>query len=494
MPIAVASQCALFHELPDTLQQRRSGSADVSASAFQRLCALQSYNTNQRQSAFAKLGAASSCCTSPRNWSLLPELTTVSAVPKMLPNAQQCSSSDQLCSQPRPNPAALKHVETSVRFPIISMSGDSVQAYSSQKKSRVPGRTLPLTTLWSELLLDEERSLKSRKMQTTSRKQTSANIPSPLDADAQYCRSDKLRSRAAVATTNVPSADGSKASPLQRRLRGTLSCGTLDTGFAKMDCSVQTNDLLLRCCVCDDQCEEKNGVACCKEAANGHFFCNQCFSDAVKVQVSGEDKCKFIENNCEVLCAFCEPGVRRVFDMRECMCNLSPNVYHIFLLASAEPHVIKAQNELQSQFTAKEFELREQKKQSDEAIFDDHMHHIAENLVLPRCPICSDPVVDFSNCTHLTVRFLYFKLLLVAACVVPHPSMILLAHTPSSTVRQPCRQVSVEADIRLRATRRLRRAFVCMVHAAISRRQRVHRPHKSVPVESISRKLLSGGV
>ena len=174
-----------------------------------------------------------------------------------------------------------------------------------------------------------------------------------------------------------------------------------------VDCCVQTTDPTLKGCVCHDRYPEQTGVVCCRETS-GHFYCDECFSNSVNVQVTGEDKLKFLETGCEVACAFCGPeGTRSVFEMRQCMPHLRPDVYAAFLLASAEPHVIQAQKQLQSQLAAKQAEFHEQmKKQSDDAMLNIHLHHIAENLVLPRCPRCRDPVIDFSNCTHLTVRLL----------------------------------------------------------------------------------------
>ena len=103
----------------------------------------------------------------------------------------------------------------------------------------------------------------------------------------------------------------------------------------------------LQCCVCMDDFAASDGCAC-SGAAPGHFYCNECFSDMVASQVTGEGKPVFLAAGCEVTCSVCQPdGVRSVFDMRLCAPHLTPAAYSAYLKTMAEPEVVREQREWQ---------------------------------------------------------------------------------------------------------------------------------------------------
>jgi hypothetical protein len=60
----------------------------------------------------------------------------------------------------------------------------------------------------------------------------------------------------------------------------------------------------LQCCVCTDDVAASDGCACSSEAA-GQFYCNECLSNKVMSQVTGEGKPVFLANGCVITCAVC---------------------------------------------------------------------------------------------------------------------------------------------------------------------------------------------
>ena len=167
-----------------------------------------------------------------------------------------------------------------------------------------------------------------------------------------------------------------------------------------------------QCCVCMQDAAASEGCTC-SGVAPGHFYCNECYGDMVTSQVTGEGKPVFLAAGCEVTCCFCQPdGVRSVFDMRLCAPHLTPAAYSTYLKTMAEPEVVREQRELQQRMQQQEAEYRARlqnvERTAAAAALDPHLQHIAEQLILPRCPTqsCRRFIPDFESCAGLQVRSL----------------------------------------------------------------------------------------
>ena len=165
----------------------------------------------------------------------------------------------------------------------------------------------------------------------------------------------------------------------------------------------------LQCCVCTDDVAASDGCACSGEAP-GHFYCNECLSNMVISQVTGEGKPVFLANGCVITCAICQAdGLRSVFDVRLCAPHLTPKAYSAHLKTMAEPEVVREQlqwlQRLQQQEA--EYTARLQNAQHDAAALalDPYVKHIADQLILPRCPspTCRRFIPDFEACAALQV-------------------------------------------------------------------------------------------
>jgi serine/threonine protein kinase len=171
----------------------------------------------------------------------------------------------------------------------------------------------------------------------------------------------------------------------------------------------------LQCCVCAEDVAASDGCTCSGQAP-GHFYCNQCFNSMVLSQVTGEGKPVFLATGCEVTCAFClGAGIHSVFDMRLCAAHLTPAAYSTYHKTMAEPEVLREQLEWQqrmqkqqAEFTAR---LQHVQRAAATAAQDPHLKHIAEQLILPRCPTqsCRRHIAAFDACAGLQVA-------LFAAC------------------------------------------------------------------------------
>ena len=185
----------------------------------------------------------------------------------------------------------------------------------------------------------------------------------------------------------------------------------------------------LQCCVCMETFSASQGCTC-SGGAPGHFYCNECFSDMVASQVTGEGKPVFLAAGCEVTCSFCQPsGLRSVFDMRLCAPYLTPAAYSTHLKTMAEPEVVREQHQWQQRMQQQEadFTARLQNAQhaAAAAALDPHVKHIADQLILPRCPTqsCGRFIPDFEACAGLQVC----ALARLAACwLVRMPISLLL--------------------------------------------------------------------
>jgi len=188
----------------------------------------------------------------------------------------------------------------------------------------------------------------------------------------------------------------------------------------------------LQCCVCMEDVAASDGCTC-SGAAPGHFFCNECFCDMVASQVTGEGKPVFLAAGCEVTCSVCQQdGVRCVFDMRLCAPHLTPAAYSAYLKTMAEPEVVREQREWQQRMEQQQADhtarLQNVERAVTAAALDPHLQHIAEQLILPRCPAqsCRRFIPDFEACAGLQVR------LIAPGCVPTH------MHATAPSPPQPC--------------------------------------------------------
>ena len=166
----------------------------------------------------------------------------------------------------------------------------------------------------------------------------------------------------------------------------------------------------LQCCVCKEDSSGSDGCLCCGDAP-GHFFCNECFSNMVISQVTGEGKPVFLSNGCHVSCPICQAsGLRSVFDMQLYSPQLTRGAYSAYLSAIAEPEVLREQREWQQRLERQEANYNARlnivKCTAGDAMNDPHVKHIAEQLILPRCPTCKNFISDFEACAALQVSFL----------------------------------------------------------------------------------------
>ncbi len=194
---------------------------------------------------------------------------------------------------------------------------------------------------------------------------------------------------------------------------------------------------LLQCCVCMEDVAASDGLTC-SGAAPGHFYCNECFSDMVSSQVTGEGKPVFLAAGCEVTCSVCLlDGVRSVFDMRLCAPRLTPHVFSAYLKTMAEPEVVREQRqwqqrmaEQQADFAARLQNMTVQELQSVQSVsqLDRHLQHIADQLILPRCPVqsCLRFIPDVEASTALQVP------IVAPTCVPSH------VHAAAPSPPQPC--------------------------------------------------------
>jgi hypothetical protein len=191
------------------------------------------------------------------------------------------------------------------------------------------------------------------------------------------------------------------------------------------------NRKFFTCCVCLEDFVASKGLTC-SGGAPGHFYCNECFSDMITSQVTGEGKPVFLATGCEVVCSFCQPEeLRSVFDMRLCAPHITPTAYSTWLKTMAEPEVLREQHEWQQRIQQQEADymarLRNVERAAAAAAMDPHLQHIAEQLILPCCPTqsCRRFIPDFDECAALQVP-------LNAFCYVP-----MHVHANASYFSQP---------------------------------------------------------
>ena len=196
--------------------------------------------------------------------------------------------------------------------------------------------------------------------------------------------------------------------------RAELDRICLEQQFQGMQLAGAT-ELQLPCCVCMDDFVASDGCACSVRAP-GHFYCNECFSNMVISQVTGENKPVFLKKGCEITCAVCQSdGLRSIFDMRFCGSHLTLVSYTSYHKTMAEPEILCEQNKWQQRIQQLEadFKVRLENTQRSAvaAWLDPHLKHIADELILPRCPIraCRLQIADFDACAALQVSLLVYS-------------------------------------------------------------------------------------
>ena len=254
--------------------------------------------------------------------------------------------------------------------------------------------------------------------------------------------------------------------------RAALDRMRLDQQFQDMQRARATAPQL-QCCVCTEDVAATDGCTCSGQAP-GHFYCNECFSNMVVSQVTGEGKPVFLATGCEVACAFClGAGIHSVFDMRLCAPHLTPAAYSTYHKTMAEPEVLREQLEWQQRMQKQEAEftarLQHVQRAAAAAALDPHLKHIAEELILPRCPTqsCRRHIAAFDACAGLQVA-------LFAACrcvFVVMPPLLLM---PRVAVWPPRWKT-------LRARAGLRCSPLRLVLPRVPRRRRLSRSRSLLP-------------
>jgi len=198
--------------------------------------------------------------------------------------------------------------------------------------------------------------------------------------------------------------------------RAALDLMRLDKQFQDMQQQrARTAAPQLQCCVCQEDVAANEGWVCSGEAP-GHLYCNECLSNMVVSQVTGEGKPVFLAAGCEVTCAFCQAGgAQSVFDMQFTIPHLTTVAFHAYSKTMAEPEVMREQLQWQQRMQKQEAEfaarLENAQRASVSAVgttLDPHMKHISDELILPRCPkqSCRRFIPDFEGCAALQVLLL----------------------------------------------------------------------------------------
>ncbi len=269
-------------------------------------------------------------------------------------------------------------------------------------------------------------------------KQLKAVVRGCVDYDPEERPADMatvVRELRALLERHCPASAGEASDAMMAELaaaRAQLDLMRLDQQFQDMQ-RARAAAPQLQCCVCMDDVAASDGCAC-SGAAPGHFFCNDCFSDMVASQVTGEGKPLFLAAGCEVTCSVCQvDGVRSVFDMRLCAPHLTPAAYSAYLKTMAEPEVVREQREWQQRMQQQQADYTARLRHVEDiaaaaALVEPHTQHIAEQLILPRCPTqsCRRFIPDFEACAGLQVR------LIAPGCLPTH------AHATAISAHQPC--------------------------------------------------------
>lgn len=115
---------------------------------------------------------------------------------------------------------------------------------------------------------------------------------------------------------------------------------------------------------------------------------------------------RFQEQGCRVHCAVCamqDMPQDFSFDMQSHAVHLTSEVYGQYVACTREVDIVHAQKDLTQRLHAIQAELKALKnpKEQAEQRVKDIVLEISETLVLPSCPSCKAPIVDFDGCCGL---------------------------------------------------------------------------------------------
>jgi len=248
------------------------------------------------------------------------------------------------------------------------------------------GTRVAVGQAWNDL---HRISLKFSAFATLSAIETNSAAPPQLHQDSSFMSSHQL-------SKSPPST---AAPPCNLKLNTHADVAGVSNASVR-----QQSQGMQQCCVCK---EDSSGCLCCGDAP-GHFFCNECLSNMVMSQVTGEGKPVFLSKGCHILCTICQTsGLCSVLDMQFSCPHLTRGAYSAYLSAIAETEVLREQREWQQRLERQEanFKARLNIVQctAGGAMNDPHVQHIAEQLILPRCPTCKSFISDFEACAALQV-------------------------------------------------------------------------------------------
>ena len=183
----------------------------------------------------------------------------------------------------------------------------------------------------------------------------------------------------------------------------------------------------LKCCGCMEHFPASGGCECSRMS---HFWCNECFSDMVMSQVTGEGKPVFLANGCVITCAVCQAAsLHTVFEVRLCAPHLSPTAYSAYLKTMAEPEVVREQllwqQRMQQQLLQTHVTEALSVQNADDQVVQNHLAHIADQLILPRCVFVHvsllgvhHPCMCVCVCAREPSVWCVFVVYTILACVV----------------------------------------------------------------------------
>lgn len=156
-----------------------------------------------------------------------------------------------------------------------------------------------------------------------------------------------------------------------------------------------------QCNACfDEDIRLDSGVRC---PTGTHLLCAGCFSAQVQSQSSIEERGRFEENVCAVVCQFCPAGVPRAFSDSEVALRVPDESFALLMQARSQVAERRICAEQEQLFRQRLAAIREDLQKSTAADHEVHQHrlHIAENVLTLKCPRCQRAFVDFDGCFAL---------------------------------------------------------------------------------------------
>ena len=147
-----------------------------------------------------------------------------------------------------------------------------------------------------------------------------------------------------------------------------------------------------------------------------HRLCVECFENLAAHLMIGEERASFIASGAQIICPLCKVCKEGFgFDMRLCASALSAETFEQYMACTMEVEVIKTQKEFEARLKrmtelaaahagVPESECASLSLNSSLTHFaGTYIDHIAEHLILPRCPTptCRRIIIDFEACTAL---------------------------------------------------------------------------------------------